>query len=122
MNILLIDDAEPALQELEDAVSAVLPTAQRLKATTSREAQTFSKTTPIDIAFVGINMRVFMERIFLVTELTYCCPDCKVIFCITNKERIKDIPRIKRSPYLIKPITSEQVQSIVSRLRHPMLD
>lgn len=55
MNILLVDDERKALQEIEDAVSVAVPSAQRYSFQSSQEALAFVETTPVDIAFWDID-------------------------------------------------------------------
>lgn len=124
MNILLVDDERPALQELEDAVSAVLPTAQRFSFTSPSEALDFAEATPIDLAFLDIDprfLRLFMGGINYAKALTDLYPDCNIIFCTSYAKNAKVLNNYC-SAYLLKPVTPERVQSVLSRLRHPMLD
>lgn len=119
MNILLVDDERKALQEIEDAVSVAVPSAQRYSFQSSQEALAFVETTPVDIAFWDIDMRwmpLFFQGIFSAQALTNLCPTCNIIFCIAEDKYVKDVPRIKKSVHLIKPITPEKVQAALAHL------
>ena len=114
MNILLVDDERHALQEIEDAVSEAMPTAQCFSFQCSSEALAFAETTPIDIAFWDINMRfmrLFLGDICSAQALMNLCPDCNIIYSIAHDKYVKGVPRIEHSDYLHKPITPEKVHA-----------
>lgn len=73
MNIPLVDDEAPALRELADAVSAVLPGEQLHSFVKAREAMAYAETTRIDLVFLDINMR-FMDGIAMAKKLTEFYP------------------------------------------------
>lgn len=123
MNILLVDDDKFTLQETENAVSEAVPMAQCFSFQNSQEALAFAETTPIDIAFWNIDMsfmRLFLDGVFSAQALTNLCPDCNIIYCIDSDKYVKDVPRIKQSNYLLKPITPEKVQVALARLKCPL--
>ena len=119
MNILLVDDEAPALSELYDAVSSVLPEAQIHSFTKARDAMDFSETTPIDIAFLDINMR-FMDGITMAKRLLNQYPVCNIIFCTGYTEYALDALGTYCSAYLLKPISDEKVRTALEHLRYPV--
>lgn len=119
MNVLLVDDEAPALQELIDAVSAVLPEARTGYFTKASEAMNYAETTPIDIAFLDINMR-FMDGITMAKKLLASYPACNIIFCTGYQEYALDALDTYCSGYLLKPISTEKVQTAMEHLRHPL--
>ena len=119
MNILLVDDETPALRELFDAVTAVLPDARILSFTKASEAMLCAETECIDIAFLDINMR-FMDGITMAKKLQESYPFCNIIFCTGYTEYALDALNIYCSGYLLKPISAEKVQTAVEHLRYPM--
>lgn len=123
MNILLVDDDKFTLQETENAVSEAVPTAQCFSFQNSQEALAFAETTPIDIALWGIDMNLMpfcLKGIFSTQALANIYPDCNIIYCIDCDKYVKDVPRIKQSNYLLKPITPEKVQVALARLKCPL--
>ena len=117
MNILLVDDEIPALYELSDAVTAVLPKEQLHRFSKASEAMAFAETTQIDIAFLDINMR-FMNGIEMAKVLIARYPKCNVIFCTGYQEYALDAFGTYCSDYLLKPISIEKVRNSLGHLRH----
>ena len=119
MNILLVDDEVPALRELTDAVSAVLPAVRLYGFTKASEAMKHAETVQIDLAFLDINMR-FMDGITMAKKLLETYPGCNIIFCTGYTEYALDALGTYCSAYLLKPITPEQVKDALAHLRHPL--
>ncbi len=123
MNILLVDDDKFTLQATENAVSEAVPMAQCFSFQNSQEALAFAETTSIDIAFWDIDMNMmpfFSQGICSTQALTNIYTDCNIIYCIDSDKYVKDVPRIKQSNYLLKPITPEKVQVALARLKCPL--
>ena len=119
MNILLVDDEIPALCELRDAVTSVLPNARIYDFSKAQKAMDFSETTPVDIAFLDINMR-FMDGIIMAKKLLSLYPDCNIIFCTGYTEYALDALNTYCSDYILKPVSQEKVKKATEHLRHPI--
>lgn len=119
MIILLVDDETPALNELNDAVSSALPSADIHGFSKASEAMSFAENTAIDIAFLDINMR-FIDGISMAKRLLALYPMCNVIFCTGYGEYALDALDVYCSGYLLKPISTEKVRGAVAHLRHPL--
>lgn len=121
MNVLLVDDELPALSELSDTVSNVLPEEKIYSFRKAEEAMSFAENTRIDIAFLDINMR-FIDGITMAKKLLSLYPVCNIIFCTGYTEYALDALEIYSSGYLLKPVTEEKVLSALSHLRYPAAD
>lgn len=119
MNILLVDDELPSLEELTDAVSAVLASARILSFSQASKAIECAYETPIDIAFLDINMR-FMDGITVAKKLLELYPSCNIVFCTGYDKYALDALDIYCSAYLLKPVSPEKVQSAIEHLRYPI--
>ena len=119
MNVLLVDDELPALRELTDAVTEVLPEARIYGFTKASEAMDCAETTQIDIAFLDINMR-FMDGITMAKKLLERYPTCNTIFCTGYQEYALDALNTYCSGYLLKPISPEKARTALTHLRHPL--
>lgn len=119
MNVLLVDDELPALRRLSEAVAAVLPEAQCRSFSKAREAMDFAGTTPIDLAFLDINMR-FLDGITMAKMLTEQYPMCNIVFCTGYSDYALDAMKVYCSDYLLKPISPEKVRTALEHLRHPL--
>ena len=119
MNILLVDDELPALRELGDVVTAVLPQGKIHSFSKASEAMDCAESTRVDIAFLDINMR-FMDGITMAKKLLDIYPACNIIFCTGYTEYALDAFDTYCSGYLLKPISPEKVQTALAHLRHPL--
>lgn len=119
MNVLLVDDEMPALSELNDVVSAVMPNADIFKFLKAKEAMNFSETTRIDIAFLDINMR-FLNGLTMANMLVKLYPTCNIIFCTAYTDYALDAMNTYCSDYLLKPVTPERVLVALKHLRYPV--
>lgn len=123
MNILLMDEKEPVLEKMAKAVLAAVPAAQCFSFQNAEEALEFAKTTPVDIAFWDVNltsMLNFMGSIIMTQTLSNTCPDCKVIYCIDKDKYVKDIPRIRQSVHLFKPVTPKKVLDVLEKVGYSL--
>lgn len=119
MNLLLIDDEQMMLEMLTDAVAEVLPSAKRACFTGAKEALEYSKDTPIDIAFLDINLRGF-SGLNIAKQLTELYPKVNIIFCTGYEEYAVDAFKMYASGFLQKPIWAESIRDAVEHLRFPV--
>lgn len=119
MNVLLVDDELPALRRLQETVKAELPKAQLHSFSKAREAMDFAAQTPVDLAFLDINMR-FLDGITMAKTLTEQYPLCNIIFCTGYEEYALDAMKVYCSDYVLKPISTEKMHTALAHLRHPL--
>ena len=119
MNILLVDDEIPSLNELNDAVKYCLNNSFIYSFSKAKEAMDFVLDTRIDIAFLDINMR-FMNGITMAKKINELYPKCNIIFCTGHIEFALDAYDTYCSNYLLKPISKEKVKSSLEHLRYPI--
>lgn len=121
MNILLVDDEIPALNELEDAVKDSLPNSNLYSFSKASKAMEFIINTQIDIAFLDISMR-FMDGITMAKKINTLYPRCNIIFCTGHNEFALDAFNTYCSDYLLKPISKEKVNVSLKHLRYPITE
>lgn len=119
MNILLIDDERYLLEELKESVSAVLPAASIYAFQRARPALKFAQTTPIDIAFLDIRMKV-MDGLTMARHLQEMYPKLNIIFCTGYESYSMEAHGLFCSGYLLKPVTEEKVRLCLTHLRYPL--
>ncbi|MCQ2448026.1 MAG: response regulator [Oscillibacter sp.] len=119
MNILLVDDEILLLEKLKRTVAAVAPDADLYAFSKAREALEFTQTTPIDIAFLDINMRI-LSGMELANQIQAIYPKVNIIFCTGYAEYALDAHDLHCSGYLLKPVSEEKVADALNNLRYPI--
>lgn len=121
MKILIVDD-EPLLKRiLEKRVRDTLPNAECFAFTDPTDAAELAETTPIDIAFLDIDMPV-LSGIELAKGLQERYPGVNIIFCTGYSEYMPEAWKLYSSGYLLKPITKQDIEEAVKNLRHPIVE
>lgn len=116
MKILIVDD-EPLLKKvLERRVRDTLPDAECFAFTDPAEAVALARTTPIDIAFLDIDMPV-LSGIEVAKRLQERYPRVNIIFCTGYAEYMPEAWKLYSSGYLLKPITKQDIEEAVKHLR-----
>lgn len=121
MNILLVDDEILCLKNLEYLVGKLLPKSNRAAFKKAREALEYVKTTPVDIAFLDINMGV-IDGITIASEIQALYPKGNIIFCTGYEEYAMTAWKLNSSGYLLKPITEDSLKDALSHLRYEVKD
>ncbi len=119
MNILIVDDEPLVLASVEAEIAAALPSAQRYSFTKAQEALDFAQTTPMDLAFLDINMR-FIDGISMAKQLLTYYPKLNIVFCTGYPECAIDAVETYFSDYILKPITADKLQRALAHLRFPI--
>lgn len=120
MKVLLVDDEELQLIRLTDAVKNVLPEeTDFLRYTNPVLAWKENKETPIDIAFLDIEMPV-LGGIELAKRLKRVHPQVNVIFVTAYSEYALDAYQIHASGYVTKPVNVAKIKQEVEGLRYPV--
>lgn len=120
MKILLVDDETILLETLRRIVAAVVPEAEVHSFSKAGEALEFARQTPIDVAFLDINMRI-ISGMELAKQLQAFYPRINIIFCTGYAEYALDAHGIHCSGYLLKPASEEKVAEALSTLRYPIV-
>lgn len=116
MIAIAVDDEILMLGALVSAVKASPDISEVAQFSASEEALEFVKDNPVDIAFLDINMRG-MGGLTLAEKILSACPDCKIVFCTGYEEYAIPAFRIHASGYLMKPVSSEDVQAEIDNIK-----
>lgn len=119
MNILLVDDEIFLLKLLQKTVAAVVPEAQLFAFSKASQALELASTTPLDIAFLDINMRG-ITGMELAKQLQAIYPKLNIIFCTGYSEYAMDAHGIHCSGYILKPVDEDKVRDVMANLRYPI--
>ena len=120
MRILIVDDEVHAVNNLEECVREIEPTAEIVTFTRSDVALEYAKADPIfDVAFLDINMPV-IGGIELAKELKKLYYNLNVIFCTAYPEYTLAAIRVHASGYMNKPYEKEDVERELNDLLHPI--
>lgn len=120
MRILLVDDEELQLLRLTEAVKKALPADNVfLSYANPVLAWKKNKETPVDIAFLDIDMPV-MNGILLAKKLKTVNPQVNVIFVTAYNEYALDAYKLHASGYVTKPVNAEKIKEELDGLRYPV--
>ena len=120
MRILLVDDEELQLLRLTEAVKKALPTDSVILSYANPVlAWEENKETPVDIAFLDIDMPV-INGIMLAKKLKTVNPQVNVIFVTAYNEYALDAYKLHASGYVTKPVNAEKIQEELDGLRYPV--
>ena len=116
MNVIVVDDEKYMLETLEEAIR-VSPDIELVQSFSSCSAALkYAEESPIDIAFLDINMRG-MGGLELAEKLIQLQPHCKVVFCTGYEEYAVSAFQLHASGYLMKPVDPEAVQKEIDHIK-----
>ena len=116
MIAIAVDDEALMLGALVAAIEASPDIAEVAKFSDCEAALDFVRGTPVDIAFLDINMRG-MGGLALAEKIVAMRPDCKIVFCTGYEEYAIPAFKLHASGYLLKPISAEDVQAEVDNIK-----
>ena len=120
MRILLVDDEELQLLRLTEAVKKALPADNDFMSYTNPVlAWEDNKDTPVDIAFLDIDMPG-INGILLAKKLKNVNPQVNVIFVTAYNEYALDAYKLHASGYVTKPVNVEKIKAELDGLRYPV--
>ena len=120
MRILLVDDEELQLLRLTEAVKKALPADNVfLSYANPVLAWEENKETPVDIAFLDVDMPV-INGILLAKKLKTVNPQVNVIFVTAYNEYALDAYKLHASGYVTKPVNLEKIREELDGLRYPV--
>ena len=116
MIAIAVDDEALMLGALAKAISASPDITSVTKFSDCDAALDHIKTTPVDIAFLDINMRG-MGGLVLAEKIISHRPDCKIVFCTGYEEYAIPAFKLHASGYLLKPISAKDVQVEIDNIK-----
>ena len=116
MIAIAVDDEVLMLGALIKAISASPDIREVTKFSDCEEALDFAKKSPVDIAFLDINMRG-MGGLALAERIVAARPNCKIVFCTGYEEYAIPAFKLHASGYLMKPISAEDVQGEIDNIK-----
>lgn len=119
MNIIAVDDEVLALKMIENAVKKAVPNANINSFLDIEEAIEFAQRTPIQIAFLDINM-IAMSGLDAAQRLKEMYPTINIVFCTGYEEYALEAFKIYSSGYLLKPVSVNDVKEVMRNLRFPV--
>ena len=116
MIAIAVDDEQPMLQALTEAVSASPDIRQVHSFSSCPAALGWLETGTADVAFLDISMRG-IGGLALAEKIGQLQPDCKIVFCTGYEQYALDAIQLRCSGYLIKPITAQAVQKELDHIK-----
>ena len=116
MIAIAVDDEALMLGALVSAIEQSPDIAQVAKFSDCEQALDFVRSTPLDVAFLDINMRG-MGGLVLAERIIEARPDCKIVFCTGYEEYAIPAFKLHASGYLMKPISAEDVQAEIDNIK-----
>ena len=119
MNILCADDERLALEALTGALGKALPAENIFAFRSGQEALALAEETPIDVAFLDIDMRE-MSGLELAARLKELRGKTNIVFVTGYEDYALDAFGVSASGYLMKPVTAEEILEAMKHLRDPV--
>lgn len=117
--ILVVDDESIILKGTMDTLAHVLPHVRLLGARSAEAALGLAKTSPVDIAFLDIQLGQ-TSGLTVAEELTAMHPRINIIFLTAYADYMPDAWRLHASGFLLKPLDEGALRRELRALRHPM--
>ena len=120
MRILLVDDEELQLLRLTDAAKKALP-AENVFLSYANPVLAWeeNKETPVDIAFLDVEMPVY-SGLVLAKKLKTVNPRVNIIFVTAYNEYALDAYKMHASGYVTKPVNEKKIREELDGLRYPI--
>ena len=119
MKTMIVDDRQLAVNALLQTMKEIDPCGSHAGLISSHEAILFARDHTLDVAFLDIEMPD-MNGLLLAKELKEIQPDLNIVFVTGHMEYAFDAHQIFASGYLMKPAGTEDVEKVLSNLRHPL--
>lgn len=119
MRIIAIDDENPALYLVLDAINEVCPDAEVKGFNDPAELLEYAKDHPIDIAFLDIQIyEVLGTEVAL--QLKTLQPKINIIFVTAYSNYVSDAMRMHASGYIQKPVSPDDIRREIADLRYEL--
>lgn len=119
VNILLVDDEIPALENMRDIVTDLMPTANVFAFDNYLEAYEAAKNNEISIALLDVEMPG-ITGVELGKRLKDINPRINIIFATAYNEYAFDASQLFNSGYILKPVIKSQIMEQFKNLRYPL--
>ena len=116
MIAIAVDDEALMLGALVSAIETSPDIAEVARFSDCEEALEHVRNKAVDIAFLDINMRG-MGGLSLAEKILAVRPQCKIVFCTGYEEYAIPAFRLHASGYLMKPISTEDVQGEIDNIK-----
>ena len=116
MIAIAVDDEVLMLGALVAAIEASADISEVARFSDCEQALEFVENSPVDIAFLDINMRG-MGGLTLAEKIIASRPRCKIVFCTGYEEYAIPAFKLHASGYLMKPISAEDVQGEIDNIK-----
>ena len=117
--VLVVEDESIILRGTMDTLTRVMQKVRLYGARTMDEALQFARTTPVDIAFLDIQLGQ-ASGLKLAEELGKIRPRTNVIFLTAYADYMPDAWRLHASGFLLKPLDEDALRRELTSLRYPL--
>ena len=117
MHTLTVDDRELVVTQMNSILSRLDPDGVHLGATTGTEALRLAGESPLDVAFLDVEMPGDLDGLSLGRRLRARYPRLNIVFITGHQEYAMNAFELDASGYLLKPLIQEAVAHQLSVLR-----
>ena len=121
MRCFVVDDEKIALDRMVRELKTAAPNAEVFAFSDPNELLDFARKISCDVAFLDVRMGS-MTGVELAKRLREFLPKLNVIFVTGYDEYANEAMKIHASGYLMKPVTSEDIQAELKDLRYPIFE
>jgi len=121
MKFICVDDENIMLERLTESIKEIYPDVEIFQFRNSVGVEECLVKNDIKCAFLDINLPG-KTGIELAKRLKLISPKLNVIFCTGYDEYSMDAINLHASGYLLKPITSEKIKTVMNNLIYPIID
>ena len=119
MKTIVVDDRQLAVNALISVLREIDPEGSHAGLIVPEEALLYMESHTVDVAFLDIEMPG-MNGLMLAQKFNDLQPDCNIVFVTGHVEYALDAHSVFPSGYLLKPAAREDVEKVLSNLRHPI--
>lgn len=119
INILLVDDEEPALYNLEEIVRDIMPVSNIFPCDNYLSAVEISEESVISVAILDVEMPG-ISGIELGKILKNKNPNINIIYCTAYDEYAFPASQLFASGYVLKPVNKQKLKEQFDNLRFPL--
>jgi len=119
VKILALDDNQPALELLKNAIIEARPRSEVFAFSKPSELLKFAEKNDCDIAFLDIQMWG-MNGLTVAKRLKDYYPKTNIVFVTAHAEYASEAFDLYPSGYVLKPVTKEAVERELENLRFPV--
>ena len=120
MNTIVVDDRQLAVNALISVLKEIDPNGSHAGLIISKEAISYAKNHPIDVAFLDIEMPD-INGLILAKELKDIQPRINIVFVTGHIEYSYEAHAGFPSGFLLKPAEKEDILKVLENLRHPIV-